>query len=66
MISFSSFPQPIQYDTHNAHGKVRREADEDDEMDYEFDDDVSGGKLTSPGEPIASSHAFMRCVATTQ
>ncbi|KAI0812554.1 hypothetical protein BC629DRAFT_1280262 [Irpex lacteus] len=29
-------------------------------MDYEYDDDFSGGKLTCPGETVTSSQAFMR------
>lgn len=32
---------------------------EDDDDEEEFD---SGTKLTCPGEPITSSHAYMRCV----
>ncbi|KAI0684803.1 hypothetical protein BC835DRAFT_1292097 [Cytidiella melzeri] len=29
-------------------------------MDYEYDDDFTGGKLTCPGETVTSSQAFMR------
>ena len=57
MISFSSFPVTQVYD--NDYPEIRREVDED-AMDYEYDDDFSGGKLTCPGEVVTSSQAFMR------
>lgn len=62
MISFASFPAPAHYDSYDSHSKVRREIDEDDDMDLDYDDDVTGGKLACPGETITSSHAFMRSV----
>ena len=66
MISFTSFPKPK--DSFSYAPPKFSTADEND-MDvdlYEDDDDGedfdSGTKLTCPGEPITSSHAFMRCV----
>ena len=64
MITFASFQPAPSYDAYGSYSKVRREVDEDDDMDV--DDDFSGGKLTCPGETIASSHAFMRFVRLTQ
>jgi exosome complex component RRP4 len=65
MISFTSFPKPKDSFSY-APPKFLAE-DEDMDIDaYEDDDDGedfdSGTKLTCPGEPITSSHAYMRCV----
>ncbi|KAI0093211.1 exosome complex exonuclease rrp4 [Irpex rosettiformis] len=57
MISFSSFPATQNYE--NEYSDVRREV-EKDELDDEYEDNLSGGKLTCPGEIVTSSHAFMR------
>lgn len=65
MITFASFPPPAAYDAYGDHSKVKREVEDEDEMDYEFDEDYSDGKLTCPGETITSSHAFMRFVFRT-
>jgi hypothetical protein len=56
MITFASFPVIKPYDAY----EMRREVDEEENMDYEYDDDFSGGKLTCPGEVVTSSQAFMR------
>ena len=66
MITFTSFPKPKDSFS-NAPSKFSTEGEnymdidvyEDDDDEEEFD---SGTKLTCPGEPITSSHAYMRCV----
>lgn len=63
MITFASFSVARPYDAYEAHSTVRREIEEDENMDYEYDDDFSGGKLTCPGETVTSSQAFMRLVS---
>lgn len=64
MITFASFPTPPE---HNGYDSTRRYPDEDDDMDVDFEGDdleMSGRRLTSPGESLTSSHAFMRCVSS--
>ncbi|THH27740.1 hypothetical protein EUX98_g6439 [Antrodiella citrinella] len=60
MITFASFPAPPP--EHNAYGGTGRYPDDADEMDIDDGDglEVLGRKLTSPGEVLTSSHAFMR------
>lgn len=66
MITFSPFPKPK--DSFSYAPPKFSTIDEDDMIIdvYEDDDDGedfdSGTKLTYPGEPITSSHAYMRCV----
>lgn len=66
MITFASFPKPK--DSFSYAPPKLSAADENgmDIDDYEDDDDGedfdSGTKLICPGEPITSSHAYMRCV----
>ena len=62
MISFASFPAHPEPD---AYGGAGRDPDDEDDMDVDFQDDefdVPVRKLTSPGEVLTSSHAYMRCV----
>jgi hypothetical protein len=67
MISFTSFPKPKDSFSY-APPKFSTAGENDMDIDvYEEDDDDgedfdSGTKLTCPGEPITSSHAYMRCV----
>lgn len=67
MVTFASFPATISYDAYTADSKVRRETDDDMEMDLDFDDEdfSSGSRLTCPGETITSSQSFMRYVRST-
>ena len=59
MISFTSFPKP-KHSFSYAPSKFLPEDENDiDEDEEDFD---SGTKLTFPGEPVTSSHAYMRCV----
>ena len=67
MITFTSFPKPK--DSFSYAPPKFSTADENvmDVDAYEDDDDDgedfdSGTKLTCPGEPITSSHAYMRWV----
>lgn len=65
MVTFVSFPAAYGDDAYKNNGPKHPEyTDDDDEMAFDFEDDdfTSGSKLTCPGEPIASSHAFMRFV----
>jgi hypothetical protein len=62
MITFTAFPPPKDSFGYTPAKFV----DDEDAMDVDFDDDEedfdSGSKLTCPGEPITSSHAYMRFV----
>ena len=62
MIIFTSFPPPKD----SFLGAPAKFINDEDAMDVDFDDDEedfdSGSKLACPGEPITSSHAYMRCV----
>ncbi|TCD71791.1 exosome non-catalytic core subunit rrp4 [Steccherinum ochraceum] len=60
MITFASFPAAPAHDGYDG---ARRYPDGEDGMEVDFDDDdmgASGRKLTSPGEVLTSSQAFMR------
>ncbi|KAH8104062.1 exosome complex exonuclease rrp4 [Cristinia sonorae] len=58
MITFASFPAPPEFD---AYLGTKHYEDNDMEVDLNEDDyEPSGRKLTSPGEVLTSSHAFMR------
>jgi hypothetical protein len=64
MVTFTSFPNPKDSFSY-APPKFSAEDKNDMDIDvYEDDDDGedfdSGTKLTCPGEPITSSHAYMR------
>ena len=67
MITFTSFPKPKDPFSY-APSKFSTMGENDMDIDvYEDDEDDgedfdSGAKLTCPGEPITSSHAYMRCV----
>ena len=65
MITFTSFPKPKDSFSY-APQKYSAAGENDMDVDlYEDDDEEdfdSGTKLTCPGEPITSSHAYMRCV----
>lgn len=65
MITFTSFPKPKDPFAY-APSKFPTEGGSDMDVDFYEDGDGedfdSGTKLTFPGEPITSSHAYMRCV----
>ena len=64
MIAFTSFPKPKDSFSY-ASAKFLTEDENNMDTDVYEDDDGedfdSGTKLTCPGEPITSSHAYMRC-----
>jgi hypothetical protein len=60
MITFSSFPKPKDSFSYTP-SKFLTEDENDIDMDDDGEDFDSGTKLTCPGEPITSSHAYMRC-----
>ena len=65
MVTFASFAPPL--DESYGHGGARYAPDDRDDMDMEIDfddDDFTGNRLTCPGEPLTSSHAFMRYVGS--
>lgn len=58
MISFASFPSTFEASTSTRH---HPEVEDDIGMDLDEDDfEENVQRLTVPGEPITSSHAFMR------
>ena len=68
MITFTSFPKPKDSFSY-APQKFSTGGENDMDIDLYEDDDEgedfdSGTKLTCPGEPITSSHAYMRCVSS--
>lgn len=65
MITFTSFPKPkdpFSYTQSKFSTGDENDVDIDIEDDGEDEDFDSGTKLTLPGEPVTSSHAYMRCV----
>ena len=65
MVTFASFVPPL--DESYGHGGARYVPDDGDDMDMDLDDDdfAAGSRLTCPGEPLTSSHAFMRYVRSS-
>ncbi|KAH9840071.1 exosome complex exonuclease rrp4 [Rhodofomes roseus] len=57
MISFASFPVPSQNETQ---GMTRHHPDVEDDIDMDEGFEEGFHRLTSPGEPLTSSQAFMR------
>lgn len=57
MISFASFPVSLQDETQQL---TRHHPDVEDDIDMDEDWEEGSPRLTSPGEPLTSSQAFMR------
>lgn len=63
MISFASFPSTFEASTSTRH---HPDVEDDIGMDLDEDDfEENVQRLTVPGEPITSSHAFMRYANTS-
>ncbi len=66
MISFASFPSTSEASASYANTRHHPEVEDDVGMDLDEDDfEENVQRLTVPGEPITSSHAFMRYAHST-